>query len=123
MTELDDEFIPLALEMCEEDGKEVTFQVLVGESYDPTATPKYTLGSVSNVSLYVTPPEGYEDRLIDGDLIRAGDKRIYLPASGLTFAPKTGQRVTIDSVNWTIIKAETIYSGGSVCLWELRLRT
>jgi hypothetical protein len=123
LTTLDTKLIPKIFNLVERLGKNVTFET--GESepvdYDPD-TGHTTYDTPDSYTRKVTPPEAYENYFIDDDLIKAGDTRVYLPAKDLTFTPELEMKVTIDSIDWVVVNIETIYTGGSVALYELQLR-
>ena len=120
MTVLDDRLVPLALELVAKFGKVVTFKE-VTKDYT-AATGDVVESGVTNHSVKVTPPEKYDDALINGDLIQIGDTKISLPKSGLLFTPIRGMQVTIDSITWKIEKVSPIYTGEQIALYELQLR-
>jgi hypothetical protein len=119
-TDLDTELVPEVLALINELGKQAVFHVPGTETYDPTTGDVTRVDS--NYTKRVTPPEGYNEKFIDGDLIRAGDKKIYVAASGLGFTPKAGHKVTLDAVVWKVHKATPIYTGKQVAVWELQIR-
>jgi hypothetical protein len=118
---LDDRLVPKVLEIVQKYGKIVGFVVPTSQTYDP-ATGTNTVTTPVTYNKKVTPPQNYSSRLIDGQNILAGDCQIFLPASGLTFAPVAGMKVTIASQTWAIVNAGPIYTGESIALYELQLR-
>lgn len=120
MTELDDELVPEIKEIIDELGKSMTFAVPSSESYDPTT------GEVTRTTdpfeVVCSPPIDYEDRYIDGDLIKEGDVQIFIPTAELLFTPTLGMGVTIDAIEWTIINLRPIYTGELIGVYETRLR-
>ena len=70
----------------------------------------------------MTPPENYNSRWIDGDLILEGDAQVSLAASGLTFTPENGQVITLDSQKWKIVRVQSEYTGDNIGLYVLQLR-
>lgn len=120
-TSLDTKLRRIALSTIKKYGLTASFAVKSGGTYSPTS------GSVSGestatYSVKVTPPEPYETKYQDGDLIRAGDARIYIADQGLAFVPAVGQRVTIDGDTFVSVSVNAIRSGELVCLWEVALR-
>lgn len=122
-TPLDDKLVPKALEIVNKFGINATFAVglIEPDDYNPE-TGETTPDTPTNTIRKVTPPEKYDRYLIDGDLIKFGDCRVYLPASGLTFDPVNGMKVTIGTSLWKIVKVEYVYSGEEIALYELQLR-
>jgi len=120
-TDLDTDLIPEILSIVTEFGRTVIFTVYGSEAYN-TATGAVTKSGASTYSKKVTPPEGYEEKLVDNTVIKRGDKRIYLPASGLEFTPTKMMEVKIGDVNWRIQDVKPIYTGEQVGLYELQIR-
>ena len=121
-TAFDDEFVPLALEMIEEDGKSVIFKTYPAAAYDP-ASGETVVGSVTSSSEKVIPPFHYEEKYINGDTIQLGDMQTGIAASGLAFVPDPSiTKVVIDSAEWTIVNMNSIYSGEEIALYMLQLR-
>jgi len=120
-TELDRELVPAALEIINTLGVLMTFRAVGTQTYDD-ATGKNVESSVVNHSRKAAPPLEYEEKYIDGELIRKGDHYSFVAASGLTFTPVLGMEVTHASVVWTIVSVITHTTGDSIAAYELRLR-
>lgn len=73
-------------------------------------------------SVQATPPEGYESRYVDGDVVKAGDSRIYIAGQGLTFTPAAGQKFAVGGITYHVVSAKPIYSGDQVAAWEVQGR-
>ena len=122
MTAFDDEFVPLALEMITEDGKSVTFMTYPLSLHDAT-TGRTTLGRETNYTKFIIPPYAYEEKYINGDTVKSGDMKTGVAASGLGFVPNPSEtKVIIDSVEWSIVNVNPIYSGEQIALYMLQLR-
>ena len=115
MTDLDDILIPAVQELMDELGKDVTWTREVGATYNP-ATGTVSGGTPTPATVKVTPPEEYERRFVDGDVVKDGDAIIGIETD-ITFTPKAGDNVTIDGEVWECINVGRVYSGASVCLW------
>lgn len=119
MTELDDELLPAVAEIVTDLGKEIT---VVEDTmvYDPVT------GSTAHVTtphtVLCTPPAGYNQILVDGDIIRMDDLKVLLSAELISFVPKIGWKVIIDGVTWSILHVRPIFSGELVCALGLHLR-
>jgi hypothetical protein len=121
-TSLDTTLVPRALELVTEYGQDAVFEVPATKTYDAT-TGLTAETSPTDHTKKVTPPEPYDKRWIDGDLIQVDDVRVYLPASGLTFTPTRGYKVTLASSDvFRIIRVVPIYTGESIALYEIGLR-
>lgn len=121
MTILDTKLIAEVYNIAQTYGKTVVFQEVGSSVYDPT-TGKTTDSSITNHSVKVTPPSPYSHRLVDGDLIQVRDVQIILPSKNLTFTPTQGMQVTIDSEAFDILEINPLYSGDSICAYDLQLR-
>ena len=55
-------------------------------------------------------------------LVREGDKKIIVAASGVTFTPKTGDKFNVDGVIYEVLNFRTTYSGELVALFEVHGR-
>ena len=123
MTDLDTRLIPRVLELITKYGKDVTFKTFPSATYTPT-TGKTTPGAETDYSEKVTPPEPYEDKFIDGEIVQIGDCRVYLAASGLAFTPEKGMEVEFDAegITWRIVRIMPVYTGESIAMYGLQLR-
>lgn len=127
-TVLDDILVPKAKDLIDRFGKVATFKVQSSETYD-TAT-GITGETETEVSVKVTPPSPYNDRLVDNDLIRAGDMQIAFAPTALdettgvaiSFTPENGMKVVLDSATWKVERVNSVYSGDSIALYVLTLR-
>lgn len=116
-----DTLVPKALALVNRLGKTVAFKVPASQTYNP-ATGVVTETGSTDVSAVVTPPSAYHVRLVDGDMIRQGDVKVSVPASGLSFTPVPGQKVVIDSKTWHVVAVRPVYTGELIALYELQLR-
>jgi hypothetical protein len=90
-----------------------TFTVATGDVSETT----------TDYSLKVSPPDGVDLRLIDGDVVQEGDVSVVLPAKDLDFTPENGDKVTIDSVVWKVVYIDSLYTGELLGAYVLRLRS
>jgi len=121
MTALDTSLIPKIKTIIADFGKDATFTVHGISSYDPDTGSVIESGT-TNYTVKVTPPENYTVSMIDGDLIQANDTRISVAASGLSFTPVTGMKVTFDNQAWKVVFVQTEYTGESIGLYTMQLR-
>lgn len=103
---------------------------LVGK-YPKTATwtqeGAYSTATMSNAAgtpktVTVSPPTGFHPRMIDGDTIETSDVQVVLPSLDLTFTPKTGDKVVIDSTNYRVEGVTPLDVGALVVGYEIQLR-
>jgi len=111
--------------LIKEKGQAVTISTVTPGTYDPTTgkitnttTTQYGYGIITN----------WEVKLIDGNLIKVTDKRLYLSpfnkdGAALT-APKIGDTVTDEAgTTYSIVEPINIESpAGVVCMYECNLR-
>jgi hypothetical protein len=119
-----DDEIATALELIAEFGETSTLRRT--EPGDPpdtdqpwrTGAPTPADHSVSAVWL------DWEVDRIDGELIKAGDQRVFVAASGMTVTPSP----TVDRIlrasgeEWTIVTVRTLNPNGETILHELQVR-
>ena len=121
MTALDVRLIPKVLEIVERLGKRVTFTVAPPAAYNPD-TGEAAQVAAATYSKKVSPPDLYHESLVNGDNIRKGDVRVWLPAGGLEFTPVINASVTIDGTVWTVMDVQPVYSGEKIAIYGLQLR-
>jgi len=93
-----------------------------GGTYD-AVTGVTSTGSSVSFEAKVSPPENFEERFIDGDVVRRGDARVMLPATdSVTFAPKAGDEVLLDGVTWSVLDVENLVPGDRAAVHVLHLR-
>lgn len=64
----------------------------------------------------------YKINEIDGELIRRGDQRVYVPASGLAVVPGPGDHLERDEERWTVIVCVPLNPGGTQIVYTLQAR-
>jgi hypothetical protein len=93
------------------------------DSYD-AATGTNTPTSTSH-TVRATPPLSYEVRYIDGNTIRQGDVQFIFSASGLSFTPKPGLKITDGSKVYYIVsvRPDTYdYDGDTATFYTVQAR-
>jgi hypothetical protein len=120
-TALDTTLIPKIKSVIEKYGKTVTIDVSGLTHYDPDSGSVIESGTVTH-TVKVTPPENFNSRWIDGDLIQEGDAQVSMSPSGLTFTPENGHVFTIDNQKWKIVRVQTEYTGDDIGLYVMQLR-
>jgi len=119
MTDLDDKMLPKALALIAKFGKSVTWTAYA-ESFNP-ATSVNTRTPTARTAT-IKPPQAFRQGYVDGDLVRVGDLKTGIAASGLSFTPKTGDTVLLDTVTYEVMAVWPIYSGTSVAVYDAQLR-
>ena len=120
MTKLDDKLLPAVKSMATNLGTTVT---VVVESLTYTAatgaTSRSTTTHASQKLLGVRP---VSKEYLESGLAQDGDTQGLFAASGLAFTPAQGDRVTINSKDYTTVRSEDIYSGESIVAYRVQLR-
>lgn len=64
----------------------------------------------------------YDQKDIDGTLIKSTDKKVYVATKGLTIQPTTTDKAIIGGVVSSILQAKPLNPAGIVVYWELQAR-
>ncbi|WP_432475242.1 hypothetical protein ACRRRS_14715 [Brucella anthropi] len=64
----------------------------------------------------------YDQKDVDGTLIKSTDKKVYVATKGLTIQPTTIDKVIIGGVQSTIVEAKPLNPAGTVVYWEVQAR-
>ena len=107
------------LDIVQSVGVAATFTTNTSNIYDPTTG--NTTAVTGTASVYVTPPFP-ATRYEDGSMVEANTMVSYFAASGLTFTPALGQKVTVAGKDWVVTALNTYYVGDSIGLYEAGLR-
>lgn len=124
MTELDAEFVPLALEIIEEFGKEFDYTLTGQSNYDP-ATQANTPDTVPLPGIKMAPPEDMGGYSVANGLAEVGDKKLLVPAAyfiEIDKKPTPEDTCSFDAATWTVKNVKTYFSGELPCLYELQVR-
>lgn len=119
-TTLDEKLVPKALSLIQRFGHEIDF-IDETVSFDAVAG-TISVSASTTYSTRVSPPERYLDQYVDGDTVQFGDARVFVPASGLAFAPTNTMRVEFDGTYWRIVSVDEIWSGEQRALYEVQIR-
>ena len=90
----------------------------VAATYDPTTGATAETAESQTVRMVVFD---FEQRFIDGSLIRAGDKQALVSAVGIT-APKAGDSLTCGGVVYQVIASKPLAPALLAVLYELQIR-
>ncbi|MCP4660988.1 MAG: hypothetical protein GY856_36770 [bacterium] len=126
MTDLDDDLVPAILDLIDEFGVDTVFET-VTQSYDSSTGKTTESGAVDNTRKASLPLE-YEDKYVDGDFVRRGDCYTYIAASGLTWTPVKGMKVTFTNPSggaddvFDAVKVKRLDTGTSTGAWRFQLR-
>ncbi len=64
----------------------------------------------------------YEQKYIDGETVRMGDQRVFMPAEGLTSPPEQNGQVLRGAEVWKIITIKPLNPNGQAIMYELQVR-
>jgi hypothetical protein len=64
----------------------------------------------------------FDNKDIDGTLIKASDKKVYIAAKGLSIAPTTTDKVMIGGVSHTIVRVMPLNPAGINVYFEIQAR-
>lgn len=64
----------------------------------------------------------YAQQEIDGTQIRQGDRRVMLQATGDVPLPRSGDTLTIGSLDYTVVAVRTTSPGGTAVVYQLQVR-
>ena len=107
-----------ALALIDKFGKSISLVSVVDGIYDPLT------GDISPPVQKVVIIRGLIEATVYFDVSRgmvvSNDKKVAIAAKGID-APKIADRLTIDSVNYSVISVNAVYSGELAALYELRV--
>ena len=119
MTALDTKARATAVRLLNKYGKAVSHTIVTEGTYDPTT------GNVSGGSTSVGVPkailEEYSGEEYAAGLVEKGDKKLTIAAKGNT-EPNPNDRFIIDSVTYTVISTQIIWSGEEHALYVMQIR-
>lgn len=120
MTVLDDKIIPKVVTILAKYGKTVTLvdDRNIVDPVNSTITRQTIIQPVK-----ATPPDANSIKYLGSDVKVAGATAIFVSPVGLTLALKTGLKVNIDDVVWTVMQVSPIYSGEEIALYGLLLNS
>lgn len=117
-----DSAIALAKKLIKKNGQAVTLRgFTAGAAPDPTK-PWKPGGNVAADQPIEAVFLDYEQRYIDGQTIRMGDQRVFMPADGLTAPPEVEGLVLRGSEVWKVIAVKPLNPNGQAIMYELQVR-
>ena len=100
-------------------GRELTFRGRV--ALRDSTKPWLGKAEASSVGTAVGVFAEYSSREIDGTLIRAGDRRVYIGAD-VAFSPSEELELVDGGVVWAVVSAKAIQPGPTIIVWDLQVR-
>lgn len=99
-------------------GQEVTLKYKRSGEYNPETG---AVPIIETVQAAVGLVFDYGNKNIDGTLIKAGDKQLYLSPAGIT-APEVDDLVIVGGITYTITMVKGLNPAGTVLLYECNIR-
>lgn len=109
-----------ALAQIEDKGREVTINYAGSDSYDPQ-TDTFTPDSATDTSVRAVFTK-FNKKDVDGELIRATDKRLLIAGPSLSETPETGDTVTDGSNVYDVVNTELVQPADTVVLYMVQVR-
>lgn len=115
--ELDAEMGPIAVELINEFGKQISYIRVSAGEYDPATSSVPVVETPEPIAAFVTDPTGWQ---IANGLGAVGGKNILVAALGWA-TPSLTDKFVIDGKTYTVMKdgIKAIYSGELVCAWTI----
>jgi hypothetical protein len=117
-----DSAIALAKKLIKKNGQAVTLRGFTAGAAPDPAKPWKPGGNVAADQTIVAVFLDYEQRYIDGQTIRTGDQRVFMPAEGLTAPPEVEDLVLRDLEVWKVVAVKPLNPNGQAILYELQVR-
>jgi len=64
----------------------------------------------------------FDNKDIDGTLIKAGDKKVYIAAKGLSIVPVTTDKLMIGGLSHTVVRVTPLNPAGTNVYFEVQAR-
>lgn len=120
MTALDTKLRATATGLLVKYGKSVTLTAVTPGAYNP-ATGQSTTSTSDTTAQAFIETYGKGEIFSSGGLVVMGDKKLTFAAADVT-KPEPGDTVTIDSVVWTVIFVDELWSGEQVAAYVVQVR-
>ncbi|GAB6036132.1 hypothetical protein JCM15519_06910 [Fundidesulfovibrio butyratiphilus] len=88
--------------------------------FDPE-TGRYAEGDPTETSCKAVLTD-YSLKMIDGDLIKLGDRLAIVPAQGLAEPDPTRDTLIIKGESWNVVRAKVVDPGGVAILYKVQVR-
>ncbi len=117
-----DSAIALAKKLIKKNGQLVTLRgFTAGAAPDPAKPWKPGAPAAQDQTIEAVFLD-YEQRYIDGQTIRTGDQRVFMPAEGLTAPPEVEGLVLRGTEVWKVIAVKPLNPNGQAIMYELQVR-
>ncbi len=117
-----DSAIALAKKLIAKNGQMVTLRGYVeGDAADPDKPWRPGAAVPSNQPIEAVFLD-YEQKYIDGETVRTGDQRVFIPAEGLSTPPDPRGTILRGSEVWKIIGLKPLNPNGQAIMYEAQVR-
>lgn len=117
-----DSSIDLAERLIKKKGQLVSIrQTTLSAPPDDTQPWKTGAASTNDTDVYGVFLE-YSKRDIDGEKIKQGDQRVYVPAKDLSIIPQPDDMLIRDTEIWHIQAVNELNPGGQLVMYDLQVR-
>ena len=117
-----DSAIALSKKLIKKNGQAVTLRGFTAGAAPDPAKPWKPGGNVAADQTIEAVFLDYEQRYIDGQTIRMGDQRVFMPAEGLTAPPEVDGQVLRSAEVWKIVAVKPLNPNGQAIMYELQVR-
>ena len=117
-----DSAIALAKKLIKKNGQAVTLRGFTAGAAPDPAKPWKPGGNVAADQTIEAVFLDYEQRYIDGQTIRMGDQRVFMPAEGLAAPPEAEGLVLRGLEVWKVIAVKPLNPNGQAIMYELQVR-
>ncbi|XAI94570.1 head-to-tail stopper [Pseudomonas phage vB_Pa-PAC4] len=117
-----DSAIALAKKLIKKNGQAVTLRGFTTNAAPDPAKPWKPGGNVAADQTIEAVFLDYEQRYIDGQTIRMGDQRVFMPAESLTAPPEVEGLVLRGLEVWKVIAVKPLNPNGQAIMYELQVR-
>lgn len=111
----------VALKQIADKGRDVTVLYAGNDQVYNPATDTFTAGTDIDVVAKALFTQ-FSKQDIDGELIKKTDKRVLIAGTALEDAPENNSKIVDGSVEYQVIKTETIQPGDTVVLYMIQVR-
>lgn len=118
MATLSQDLLNLSLELIQEFGESVTLTSLSNQTYS-TELGMTVGGDNDQITGYGVLDE-YKNEERDGEQITERDSKLFIALA--SFVPSVGDSLTVDSVNYRVMRVSKIRVEGQTVLYELQIR-
>lgn len=118
MTELDEEFLPLAAELIDEYGADVSFGRVAPGDYDPDSATAAALGGLQPHKAIIGAGS---TRTRGGGLVEGAALSLIIAGARLPVEPTPEDKAEVNGKRLKVIFTEPTYSGQAVAVWTIWL--